>query len=67
MGEEGAESSGAKEVAFLANSNKALELYFCCFMPDKYRSSNRNSTPTLVIRILIRNSKTQQKYINSEK
>lgn len=48
VGEEGAESSGAKDVAFLANSYKALEPYFCCFMLEKYRSSNKNSTPALV-------------------
>ena len=45
MGEEGAESSGAKDVAFVANSNKALALYFCCFMLEMYRGSNKNSIP----------------------
>lgn len=57
VGEEGAESSGAKDVAFLANSNKAREPYLCCLMLEKYRSSNKNSTPELVTSILIRNSK----------
>jgi len=35
VGEQGAESSGAKDVAFLANSYKALELYLCCLLLEK--------------------------------